>query len=102
MYKSPAPQTCALFLPWPLALLAQGTTQMFAALSDSAAMRERLSVAVMLAPAVFMRFVTSVPAIALASIQMDRVGSQAFGQPCSEGSRGLRFGVCPGASLGSL
>ena len=51
----------------------QGTTQMFAALSSSAELRGQVSLAAMLAPAVYMRFISSVPMVTLANIQLDRV-----------------------------
>ena len=54
----------------------QGTTQMFAALSSSPALRARLSLAIMLAPAVHMRHIQALPLQVLAAMDADKVGSQ--------------------------
>ena len=54
----------------------QGTTQMFAALSSNPALRARLSLAVMLAPAVHMRHIQALPLQVLAAMDADKVRSQ--------------------------
>ena len=54
----------------------QGTTQMFAALSSSPALRARLSLAVMLAPAVHMRHIQALPLQVLAAMDADKVRIQ--------------------------
>lgn len=52
----------------------QGTTQLFAALAAQPALRSRLSVAVMLAPAVHMRGIHAPMMQILAAMDADRVG----------------------------
>jgi hypothetical protein len=49
---------------------------MFAALSSSPALRARLSLAVMLAPAVHMRHIQALPLQVLAAMDADKVRSQ--------------------------
>ncbi|EFN56361.1 hypothetical protein CHLNCDRAFT_35098 [Chlorella variabilis] len=77
----------------------QGTTQMFAALASNPALRGKLCVAVMLAPAVHMRYIASPALQVLAAMDADklfsllgvaeflpsrRATSDLFGQLCSE------------------
>lgn len=51
---------------------------MFAALASNPALLQQLSLAVMLAPAVYMRHVASLPMVALASLDVDKVSAYAI------------------------
>lgn len=80
----------------------QGTTQAIAALASNADLRSRVSIAVMLAPAVFMAHMSSYPMLALAELQADQLfnllGVTEF-MPPRHAAADLFGGVCKATPL---